>query len=391
VLPQVANYAVNQRFRAGSGLAIQGPARDNASMTTKIKLLLLLCMASVGIAYCQQGTDHISTPAERLAASAKGRIRVAFVLTQHAVMIDFAGPWEVFQDVMVPSRGADIDSQHVFDLYTVSDSKQPIRVSGGMQVIPDYTFDDAPQPKVVVIPAQMGDSPKMIEWIRKMATQSDVVMSVCTGAFKLAETGLLKGKKATTHHGAYVRFQNEFPEILVQKDVRYVQSDSVIFTSGGLSAGIDLALHIVELYFGRAVAASTARTMEYEGSGWTGNGTARVKYSEPDRVSSPADRYTQGVLGNWDGKIITKDGAFRVAVHIWPDKDGELTGTLDSVDEDENEIAINSITLHKSDLHFEIATLSGAYAGKLDSQESRIEGTWTQHGASAPLTLTRKK
>jgi putative intracellular protease/amidase len=358
---------------------------------TKIKLLLLVSVASVGIAYSQQGPDHTSTPAPRLAASAKGRIPVAFLLTQHAVMIDFAGPWEVFQDVMVPSRGARMDDQHVFDLYTVSDSKLPIRVSGGMQVIPDYTFDDAPQPKVVVIPAQMGDSPKMIDWIREMATQSDVVMSVCTGAFRLAEAGLLKGKKATTHHGAYLRFQNEFPDILVQKDVRYVQSDPVVFTAGGLSSGIDLALHVVELYFGRAVAANTARTMEYEGTGWTGDGTARVMYSQPERVSSPADRFAQGVLGTWDGKLISKEGTFRVVVHIWPDDKGKLTGTVDSLDEDQNGIAIDSITANNSTLHFEIASLNGAYNGKLDSQESRIEGTWTQHSASALLTLTRKK
>ena len=388
---QSASYAVKRQLRAVSGLAIRGLAQDNACMTTKIKILLLLSVTSVGMAFCQQGPGRTSMPAPKLTAPAKGGISVAFVLTEHAVMIDFAGPWETFQDVMVPSRGPKMEDQHAFHLYTVSDSKNPIRVSGGMQVIPDYTFDDAPQPKVVVIPAQMGDSPKMMDWIRKMATQSDVVMSVCTGAFQLGEAGLLKGKKATTHHASYVRFQNQFPDVLVQKDMRYVQSDSVVFTSGGLSSGIDLALHVVELYFGRHVAENTARTMEYEGKGWTGDGTASVKYSEGARVSSPADQFSRGVLGSWDGKITSKDGAFRVTVHIWLDNNGKLTGTADSVDEDANEIPVDSITLDKSNLHFEVASIAGAYDGKLDEQESRIEGTWTQHGASVPLTLTRKK
>lgn len=360
-------------------------------MITHIRILLLLLMASVGIAFCQQGSDRTSTPTPRLAVPAKGGITVAFVLTQHAVMIDFAGPWEVFQDVSIPSHGPNTEDQNPFHLYTVSDNKDPIQVSGGMRVIPDYTFDDAPQPNVVVIPAQMGDSPKMIDWIRKMATRSDVVMSICTGAFTLAETGLLKGKKATTHHGAYVAFQTQFPDILVQRNMRYVQSDSVIFTSGGLSAGIDLALHIVELYFGRDVTEQTARAMEYEGKGWMGDGTASVEYSVGAPKSSPADRFTAGVLGNWEGKIIAKEGAFRVAAHIWPDNDGKLTGTVDSLDEDQYGFVISSVTLNKSDLRFEVASLKAVYDGKLGGQESKIEGTWTQRGATVPVTLTRKK
>lgn len=194
-------------------------------------------------------------------------------------MIDFAGPWEVFQDVMIPSRGKRMEDQHVFELYTVSDNKNPIRATGGMQVVPDYSFDDAPEPMVVVIPAQMGDSPKMLEWIRKSSSHGGVVMSVCTGAFALAETGLLNGKPATTHHGAYTRFQHQFPDIHVERDKRWVQSSPTIFTAGGLTSGIDLALHVVDLYFGREIADRTALMMEYEGHGWKGDGSAVAKYT----------------------------------------------------------------------------------------------------------------
>jgi transcriptional regulator GlxA family with amidase domain len=222
----------------------------------------------------------------RLTPPAKGTIPVAFVLTEGAVMIDFAGPWEVFEGVHVDSRGTSMEEQMPFELYTVSDSRKPIHVSGGMQVIPDHTFDDAPAPRVVVIPAQGGHSPKMLGWIRKMTTQADVVMSVCTGAFKLAATGVLKGKKATTHHGSYDRFQKEFPDVLLQRNMRYVRSDSRVFTAGGLSSGIDLALHVVDLYFGRDVAEKTAAYLEYEGKGWTGDGSAAT----PDASSAPASR-----------------------------------------------------------------------------------------------------
>jgi transcriptional regulator GlxA family with amidase domain len=242
-----------------------------------IPLVALAVLASILPSFGQekQPVGKLRSP------GAKERIPVAFILTEGAVMIDFAGPWEVFQDVHVPSRGESMEAQMPFDLFTVSDSKKPIRVSGGMQVVPDYTFDDAPAPKVVVVPAQSGESPKMLAWIRSMAGHGDVVMSVCAGAFQLGEAGLLKGKKATTHHGYYSSLQQRFPDVIVQKGMRYVQSDPVVFTAGGLNSGIDLALHVVELYFGRPVAETTARQMEYEGKGWMGDGTASVSFEAP--------------------------------------------------------------------------------------------------------------
>ncbi len=201
-----------------------------------------------------------------LKAPARGSIPVAFLLSEGAVMIDFAGPWEVFQDVYVPSRGADMDDQMPFRLYTVSETTKPIRASGGLQVVPDYTFQDAPPPKVIVIPAQKG-SPGAQDWIRKAATSADVTMSVCTGAFLLAGAGLLSGKAATTHHSSYKTFAMQFPDIQVRRGARFVDEGSLA-SAGGLTSGIDLALHIVERYFGRKVASDTAYQMEYQGQGW---------------------------------------------------------------------------------------------------------------------------
>jgi YHS domain-containing protein len=92
-------------------------------------------------------------------------------------------------------------------------------------------------------------------------------MSVCTGAFVLARTGLLSGKAATTYHGAFVRFANEFPDIHLKRGARFVE-DGNLATAGGLSSGIDLALRVVERYFGREVAQNTAYDLEYQGQGW---------------------------------------------------------------------------------------------------------------------------
>ncbi len=323
----------------------------------------------------------------KFSGAEQGSIPIAFVLTEGAVMIDFAGPWEVFQDVMVPSRGGAMADQHVFHPYVVSDSKQPLHVSGGMTVTPDYTFDDAPTAKIVVVPAQHGESPKMMEWLRNAAAHGDVVMSVCTGAFKLAKARLLDGKPATTHHSSWSRFQQEFPNVHLQRDRRFVQSDGVVFTSGGLSSGIDLALHIVDGYFGRDVAAATARQLEYEGTGWTGDGTSNVRYSEPIVVHTPADAYHDGPFGNWRGTLASSDGAFRVTVHLWPGISNKPTGTVDSIDDDVYDAPINKAEIEGTNIMFAVS--EGRFSGKFDARRDAIIGTWTQGQARLPLTLLR--
>ena len=199
-----------------------------------------------------------------------GNIPVAFVLSDGAVMIDFAGPWEVFQDA---TSGANDMSMKMgmFNLFTVAETTKPIRASGGMKIIPDYSFADAPAPKVIVIPAQSAQgnpSKAMQDWIRKSAKTADVTMSVCTGAFLLANTGLLSGKAATTHHSAYKQMAMDYSDIHLQRGARFVDNGNIA-TAGGLSSGIDLALHVVERYYGREAAESTAYQMEYQGKGWT--------------------------------------------------------------------------------------------------------------------------
>ena len=192
----------------------------------------------------------------------KVQIPVAFLISDGAVVIDFCGPWEVFQDVMIPGS-----EEIPFRLYTVAETKKPIRTSGGMQIVPDYTIQNAPPPKVIVIPAQSAPSPAVLEWIRKSSKTTDVTMSVCTGAFVLAKTGLLNGKSATTYHGAFGRFAMQFPDVQLKRGARFVENGNLA-TAGGLSSGIDLALRVVERYYGREVARKTAYNMEYQGEGW---------------------------------------------------------------------------------------------------------------------------
>lgn len=205
-----------------------------------------------------------AAPAEldRLNPPAKDQIPVAFLISDGAVVIDFCGPWEVFQDVVIPSR-----QDMPFRLYTVAETTKPIRTSGGMQIVPDYTIANAPPPKVIVIPAQSEPSEAVLNWIRKSSKTTDVTMSVCTGAFILAKTGLLDGKSATTYHGAFGSFATKFPDIQLKRGARFVENGNLA-TAGGLSSGIDLALRVVDRYYGREVAQKTAYNMEYQGEGW---------------------------------------------------------------------------------------------------------------------------
>ncbi|HXZ28520.1 MAG TPA: DJ-1/PfpI family protein [Terriglobales bacterium] len=213
------------------------------------------------------GADDAAAIPDPLRAPAKGTIPVAFLISDDAVVIDFAGPWEVFNNVMLPSRGPTMDDQMPFRTYTVSESAAPIRASGGMQIVPDYTLAKAPAPKVIVIPAQEGAGKASLEWIRQASRATDVTMSVCTGAFVLAETGLLSGKAATTHHDSYSAFAMQYPDIRLRRGARFVEEGNLA-TSGGLSSGIDLALRVVERYFGRAAVQSTVYQLEYQGTGW---------------------------------------------------------------------------------------------------------------------------
>lgn len=204
--------------------------------------------------------------ADKLTPPEKGKIPVAVAISEGVTVIDFAGPWEVFQDVHVTGRGGTMDEMMPFQLYTVSEKTEAITGSGGLKLVPDYTFDTAPQPKVVVVPAQRG-SQALHAWLRKVSTTADVTMSVCTGAFQLGKAGLLSGKSATTHHDFFEQFEKAFPDVSLKRGVRFIENEK-ISTAGGLSSGIDLALRVVDRYFGRDVAQQTATYMEYQSKSW---------------------------------------------------------------------------------------------------------------------------
>jgi transcriptional regulator GlxA family with amidase domain len=181
------------------------------------------------------------------------------MISGHANVIDLAGPWEVFQD-------ASTEDGRGFQLYTVSDTTEPVNATGGLIIVPNYHINDAPAPHVVSVGAQLG-SASLTQWLKSVSSSTDLTLSVCTGAFQLARAGLLDGRQATTHHDFLDRFATAHPEVDLLRGPRFVETEGIA-TAAGLSSGIDLALRTVARYYGVEVASRTAGYMEYSGSGW---------------------------------------------------------------------------------------------------------------------------
>lgn len=197
-----------------------------------------------------------------------GKIPVAVLLDDGATMMDFAGPWEVFQDVAMGGGSG-------YYLYTVAPQMRRYNTSGtmlmdpsqhgmkGLVFTPDYTVDDAPQPQIVVIGAQSAFAgPEKIAWLRKVAPAAEVVLSVCTGNFIVANAGLLDGLKATTHHRFYAQFEKEFPRVQLLREQRVVDNGKFV-SGGGITAGIDAALHVIRRHFDDKIVRETIKYMEY--------------------------------------------------------------------------------------------------------------------------------
>jgi putative intracellular protease/amidase len=181
------------------------------------------------------------------------RPTVAILLFDGVEIIDYSGPYEVFG-----AAG--------YDVYTVGRSKAPVTTAMGLTVVPKYDFSDAPHADILVVPGgritqPRGDS-QTLDWIRQMTAAVKHTLSVCNGAIILADAGLLDGLSATTTDGWIPRMRKAYPKIHVVDDQRFVDNGKII-TTAGLSAGIDGALHVVEISNGRSEAQQVALGLEY--------------------------------------------------------------------------------------------------------------------------------
>jgi len=196
------------------------------------------------------------------------RWNVGILIFEQVEVLDFAGPFEVFSRARltpgVDSRRSEDSAP--FSVFTVARSRASIRTTGGLQVIPQYAFDDAPPVDLLVVPGGFGTRSLMedgdvLGWIRRTAARSRLVTSVCTGALLLAKAGLLEGRRATTHWGALDLLASLGGKIVVEREARVV--DDGVISSAGVASGIDMSFLVVEKLFGREVADETAKYIEY--------------------------------------------------------------------------------------------------------------------------------
>jgi transcriptional regulator GlxA family with amidase domain len=205
-------------------------------------------------------TPQPEAPEEKLQLPGTGVLKAAFVVSERFTLIDVAGPMQVFDQVQAPGTEG-------IQTFTVAETKTPITVHG-ITIVPQYTFDTAPEADIIVVGAQTSKTPKFYDYLRNNSKNGKLMLSVCTGAFKFASAGLLDGLQATTHRDYIDDFARQFPRVSPLRNRAWVHSAPRIYTAGGETSGIELALHITELYWGHDVAVKTARYMEYRGPDW---------------------------------------------------------------------------------------------------------------------------
>lgn len=196
---------------------------------------------------------------------------VAIFLFDEVEVLDFAGPYEVFS-----VAGLRTLPQKPFDVFTVAE-KSSIVARNGLKITADYTFENMPKADIVLLPGGGGytpdgvafgsrremNNPVVLEWVKKQATQVELLLSVCTGALILGQAGLLDGLKATTHFMALDSLRAISTEIEVVEKVRYVDNGTVIL-SAGVSAGIDMSYYVVSKLLGSEIATEAARYAQYD-------------------------------------------------------------------------------------------------------------------------------
>lgn len=189
---------------------------------------------------------------------------VGILLFNEVEVLDFAGPFETFSITTYTES-----NKKPFKVNTVAQTRGLVNARNGLKVQPDYDFCDAPQFDILIVPGGYGaeqieiHNPKVIDWIKNRMGNVDIMASVCTGAFLLAEAGLLDGKQATTHWMDIDRLEKEYDKVKVQRNVKFIDETSII-TAGGISAGINMSFHIIKKLLGEEIANATAKRMEYD-------------------------------------------------------------------------------------------------------------------------------
>lgn len=188
--------------------------------------------------------------------------------------LDLAGPYEVFTTAArVAARlasganaPAGLASAARWQVRCVSRDGGPVRARAGLRILPEAAFATAGPCDLLVVPGGVVDGPlacpDTLAWVRETAARCPITASVCTGVFVLAAAGVVHTHRVTTHWEDVADLRQRWPHLQVDPDARWVDEGTVV-SSAGISAGIDMSLHLVERFAGQALAERTARQMDY--------------------------------------------------------------------------------------------------------------------------------
>ena len=192
------------------------------------------------------------------------RRNIGILIFDDAEVLDFAGPFEVF------SVTSELNNYEPFDVFTVGEKLAPIRAINGLSVNPTYDFSNCPNIDILIIAGGSGtrklmENKNVLDWIDKVQKETEFTVSICSSSRLLGVLGLLNDQPYCTHHQVYEDMKKIVPTGKPQPEQRFMNAGK-IYTSGGISAGIDLSFHLVEKLLGEKVANETATYMEYNRS-----------------------------------------------------------------------------------------------------------------------------
>lgn len=191
---------------------------------------------------------------------------VGIYIFNEVEVLDFAGPYEVFSTASRVFQRLNPNAETPFEVFTVGESQTKIRARGGLVVEPRFCINEHPSIDVLLIPGGLVtielEKSDIIAWIAAQAQNVQLTASVCTGAFLIGKAGLLSGMRATTHWEDINDLRGLLPNTQVIEGTRWID-EGVVVTSAGISAGLDMSLHIVNRFLGRELAIKTARQMDY--------------------------------------------------------------------------------------------------------------------------------
>ena len=193
-------------------------------------------------------------------------MNIGIYIYDQAEVLDFSGPFEVFS-----TASRICEKGEPFNVFMIGETGEVVTARGGYKINPNYGFHNHPAIDVLIVAGGVHtDEMKKtstINWISQQAKKASIVASVCTGAFLLAQANVLQTQKVTTHWEDIPDLRKMFPQLKVIENIRWVDEGKLL-TSGGISAGIDMSLHLVSRLYGEDLAEKTARQMEFS---WTKN------------------------------------------------------------------------------------------------------------------------